>query len=100
MGDERPDDLVAPALQMLERLKQELVPLRRLEEWADSADDPERAALMRACVRLFRAYERECRRRALLDFDDLLERSVTMLSTNEALRAVPNVRQKDAPRNL
>jgi DNA helicase-2/ATP-dependent DNA helicase PcrA len=82
VGDERPDDLVAPALQMLERLKQELVPLRRLQEWADSADDAERAALMHACVRLFRAYELECRKRGLLDFDDLLERSVAMLSSD------------------
>jgi len=82
VGDERPDDLVAPALQMLERLKQELVPLRRLHEWADSADDAERAALMHACVRLFRAYELECRKRGLLDFDDLLERSVAMLSSD------------------
>ena len=82
IGDERPDDLVAPALQMLERLKQELVPLRRLDEWADSADDAERAALMHACVRLFRAYELECRKRGLLDFDDLLERSVAMLSSD------------------
>src|SRR5207249_4139648 len=65
VGDERPDDLVAPALQMLERLKQELVPLRRLDEWADSADDAERAALMHACVRLFRAYELECLERFL-----------------------------------
>ncbi|TMG28556.1 MAG: ATP-dependent helicase [Chloroflexi bacterium] len=85
VGDERPDDLVAPALQMLERLKQELVPLRRLDEWADSADDAERAALMHACVRLFRAYELECRKRGLLDFDDLLERSVAMLSSDPRL---------------
>jgi len=82
VGDERPDDLVAPALQMLERLKQELVPLRRLDEWAGTADDAERATLMHACVRLFRAYERECRKRGLLDFDDLLERSVAMLSSD------------------
>ena len=82
VGDERPDDLVTPALQMLERLKQELVPLRRLDEWADSAEDPERAALMHACVRLFRAYEKECRKHGLLDFDDLLERAVAMLSSD------------------
>ena len=87
VGDERPDDLVAPALQMLERLKQELVPLRRLDEWADSADDAERAALMHACVRLFRAYELECRKRGLLDFDDLLERSVAMLSSDPRVAA-------------
>src|ERR1700687_2961735 len=72
-GDERPDDLVAPALQMLERMKQELVPVGRLAAWgASSTDDPERAELMRACVRLFRAYEKECRKRRLLDFEDLL----------------------------
>ena len=85
VGDERPDDLVAPALQMLERLKQELVPMRRLDDWADSADDADRAALMHACVRLFRAYERECRKRGLLDFDDLLERSVAMLASDPHL---------------
>ena len=85
VGDERPDDLVAPALQMLERLKQELVPLRRLDEWAASTDDSERGALMLACVRLFRAYERECRKMGLLDFDDLLERSVAMLSSDPSV---------------
>ncbi len=81
-GDERPDDLVTPVLQMLERLKQELVPLERLERWATTTEDPERADLMRACVRLFRAYERECRRLRLLDFDDLLLLSVRMLEKN------------------
>jgi DNA helicase-2/ATP-dependent DNA helicase PcrA len=81
-GDERPDDLVTPVLQMLERLKQELVPLERLERWATTAEDAERADLMRACVRLFRAYERECRRQRLLDFDDLLLLSVRMLQKN------------------
>jgi DNA helicase II / ATP-dependent DNA helicase PcrA len=86
-GDERPDDLVGPALQMLERLKQELVPLRRLAQWADAAEDAEKAGLMRACVRLYTAYQRECRRRGLLDFDDLLEKSVAMLADNPGLLA-------------
>jgi DNA helicase-2/ATP-dependent DNA helicase PcrA len=81
-GDERPDDLVAPVLQMLERLKQELVPLDRLERWAAEADDQERAELMKACVRLFHAYERECRKLRLLDFDDLLLLAVRMLEKN------------------
>ena len=71
-GDERPDDLVAPALQMLERMKQELVPLERLQAWASSTEDAEKAELMRACLKLFRAYEAECRKQRLLDFDDLL----------------------------
>ena len=71
-GDERPDDLVAPVLQMFERMKQELVPISRLAAWAAHADDAERAELMRACVRLFRAYRRACRDQRLLDFDDLL----------------------------
>ena len=84
-GDERPDDLVAPVLQMLERMKQELVPVGRLAEWARSADDPERAALMLACVRLFRAYERETRKQRLLDFDDLLLLAVRMFEKNPAL---------------
>jgi DNA helicase II / ATP-dependent DNA helicase PcrA len=84
-GDERPDDLVAPVLQMLERLKQELVPLVRLERWARETDDPERAELMKACVRLFRAYERECRSQRLLDFDDLLLLAVRMLEKNPSI---------------
>ncbi len=86
-GDERPDDLVAPALRMLERLKQELIPLKRLAEWAAATEDAERAGLMRACLRLFNAYQRECRRQGWLDFDDLLERSVAMLSQNPGLLA-------------
>lgn len=84
-GDERPDDLVAPALQMLERLKQELVPLGRLAGWAASTDDRERGELMRACVRLFRAYEKECRKLRLLDFEDLLVLAVKMLAEHPNL---------------
>jgi DNA helicase II / ATP-dependent DNA helicase PcrA len=83
--DERPDDLVSPALQMLERLKQELVPLKRLSAWASSTDDRERAQLMEACVRLFRAYARACRKHRLLDFEDLLTLAVTMLEEQPAL---------------
>ena len=84
-GDERPDDLVAPALQMLERMKQELVPLGRLASWTRSSDDAERADLMRACVRLFRAYEKECRKRRLLDFEDLLVLTVKMLESHRSV---------------
>ena len=84
-GDERPDDLVAPVLQMLERMKQELVAIGRLAAWAKSSDDQERAELMQACVRLFRVYEKECRRRRLLDFEDLLVLAVRMLEENAAL---------------
>ena len=83
-GDERPDELVTPALQMLERMKQELVPLQRLATWS-SPDDPERSELMHACVRLFRAYEKECRNRRLLDFEDLLLLVVRMLEANPSL---------------
>jgi len=81
-GDERPDDLVAPVLQMLERMKQELIPLERLAGWAASTDDREKASLMRACVKLFRAYEKECRRQRLLDFDDLVLLTVRLLERN------------------
>jgi DNA helicase-2/ATP-dependent DNA helicase PcrA len=84
-GDERPDDLVSPALQMLERLKQELVPLKRLSAWASSTDDRERALLMEACVRLFRGYARACRKQRLLDFEDLLALAVRMLEEQPAL---------------
>ena len=84
-GDERPDDLVAPALQMLERLKQELVPIERLASWAKTAEDREKAELMHACVRLFRAYARSCRAARLLDFEDLLTLTVRMLERRPAL---------------
>src|SRR4029077_20429474 len=84
-GDERPDDLVAPALQMLERLKQELVPLERLRAWAEKTEDREKADLMRACVRLLRAYEQACRKDRLLDFEDLLTLTVKMLGERPAL---------------
>jgi DNA helicase-2/ATP-dependent DNA helicase PcrA len=84
-GDERPDDLVAPALQMLERMKQELVPLKWLAAWAATSPDAERAELMKACVRLFRAYEVECRRQKLLDFEDLLRLAVRLLEENPNL---------------
>ena len=86
-GDERPDDLVAPVLQMLERMKQELVPVERLERWAASAppDDADRAELMRACARLFRAYERACRKQRWLDFDDLLLLTVRMFEKHPAI---------------
>ncbi|HEV3103362.1 MAG TPA: ATP-dependent helicase, partial [Candidatus Dormibacteraeota bacterium] len=84
-GDERPDDLVAPALSMLERLKQELVPLERLSTWAESAEDREKADLMQACVRLFRGYERACHRQHMLDFEDLLTLTVRMLQQRPGL---------------
>jgi len=98
-GDERPDDLVSPALGMLERMKQELVPIARLETWAsrassratdpdapkDERDELERAELMRACGRLFHAYGKECRKHHLLDFEDLLVLAVRMLDENPAL---------------
>ncbi|HKC19900.1 MAG TPA: ATP-dependent DNA helicase [Candidatus Dormibacteraeota bacterium] len=86
-GDERPDDLVSGVLQMLERMKQELVPFERLAAWTAISDDAERAELMRACLRLFRAYERECRRRRLLDFDDLLLLAVRLFEKKPAVRA-------------
>ena len=80
-GDDRPDDLVSPALQMLERMKQELVPIAKLAAWASSTDDRERGDLMRACVRLFRAYEKACRKHRYLDFEDLLVLAVRMLES-------------------
>ena len=84
-GDERPDDLVAPVLQMLERMKQELVPVERLDRWAATSEEAERAEMMRACVRLFRAYERASRLERWLDFDDLLLLVVRMFEKNPAI---------------
>ena len=98
-GDERPDDLVSPALQMLERLKQELVPLKRLVAWAAAMhgdegdpDFAQRVQLMQACVRLFGAYERACRKQRLLDFEDLLTLAVKLLEEQPALRSTYRAR--------
>ncbi|MEP6751679.1 MAG: ATP-dependent DNA helicase [Candidatus Dormiibacterota bacterium] len=98
-SDERPDDLVSPALQVLERLKQELVPLKRLEAWAVAthADDgdtelAERVQLMQSCVRLFLAYERACRLQRLLDFEDLLTLAVKLMEVQPALLSIYRAR--------
>ena len=98
-GDERPDDLVSPALQMLERLKQELVPLQRLAAWAAATHgvegDPgiaDRVQLMAACVRLFGAYERACRQQRWLDFEDLLTLGVRLLEEHPTLRRAYSTR--------
>jgi len=40
---------------------------------------------MFACFRLFRAYEKECRKRRLLDFDDLLQLAVRLFEKNPAV---------------
>lgn len=79
VGAERPDDLVNPLLRLLERMKQELVSLSRLEDWARTAEDRELGEQMLAAVRLFRAYRRRCDAEKLLDFDDLILRLVFLL---------------------
>jgi DNA helicase-2/ATP-dependent DNA helicase PcrA len=79
VGAERPDDLVNPLLRLLERLKQELVPLARLEDWARTNDDRELGEQLLAASRLFRAYGRRCEAEKLLDFDDLIVLLVRLL---------------------
>ncbi|HVC77810.1 MAG TPA: ATP-dependent DNA helicase [Candidatus Micrarchaeaceae archaeon] len=98
-SDERPDDLVSPALQMLERLKQELVPLKKLAAWAaatrgdeEDAEFAERVQLMQASVRLFGAYERACRKQRLLDFEDLLTLAVRLFDEQPAVRSAYRAR--------
>ncbi len=87
VGVERPDDLVTPLLKVLERLKQELVGYPRLERWAAAEGaEAEETPLLVAAVRLFRAYDAACRRDRLLDFDDLLQRSVRLLEEFPAVR--------------
>ena len=86
VGTERPDDLVGPLLRLLERFKQELIPLPRVEAWARAGPDPELADQMLAAVRLFRAYERRCREQRLLDFDDLLLRVIDLLERRSEVR--------------
>jgi DNA helicase-2/ATP-dependent DNA helicase PcrA len=79
VGAERPDDLVAPLLKLLERTKQELVAPARLQAWVAHVEDEERRALLQAAAHLFRAYAGRCRREGLLDFDDLLVLAVRLL---------------------
>ena len=86
VGAERPDDLVNPLLRLLERLKQELIPLARLEDWARTAEDRELGEQLAAAVRLFRAYQRRCEAERLLDFDDLILLLVRLLEQRPEAR--------------
>ncbi|MEP7105358.1 MAG: UvrD-helicase domain-containing protein, partial [Chloroflexota bacterium] len=53
VAEERPDDLVSPLLRVLERLKQELIPLPRVAAWCDRNPGEPEAARLAAAVRLF-----------------------------------------------
>ncbi len=86
VGVERPDDLVAPLLRLMERFKQELVPLGRVEEWAKGASDRELGEQLAAAVRLFRTYRKQTRAEKLLDFDDLLVQLVELLNHRPEVR--------------
>jgi DNA helicase II / ATP-dependent DNA helicase PcrA len=86
VGAERPDDLVAPLLKLLERTRQELVPLPRLHAWLAHVEDGERRAVLGAAVALFHAYAGRCRREGLLDFDDLLVLAVRLLQDHDEVR--------------
>ncbi len=86
VGAERPDDLVSPLLKLLERIKQELVPLPRLHAWLAHVEDEERRDLLDAALRLFHAYSGRCRREGLLDFDDLLVLAVRLLQDHDDVR--------------
>ncbi|MDQ6691253.1 MAG: UvrD-helicase domain-containing protein, partial [Candidatus Dormibacteraeota bacterium] len=82
---ERPDDLVNPLLRLMERLKQELIPFGRLEQWAQAAADREVGRQLQGAVSLFRAYRRRCEEQRLLDFDDLILRLVNLLESKPAV---------------
>ena len=86
VGAERPDDLVSPLLKLLERTKQELVPLPRLHAWLAHVEEGERQALLGAALRLYHAYAGRCRRDGLLDFDDLLVLAVRLLQEHDEVR--------------
>ena len=92
IGVERPDDMVSPLLKLLERVRQELVPLGRLAGWVSKVEDPDRKEVLAAAVRLFRAYGTRCRRDGVMDFDDLLWHSVRLLEQH------PDVRKRLADR--
>jgi DNA helicase-2/ATP-dependent DNA helicase PcrA len=86
VGAERPDDLVNPLLRLLERLKQELIPFPRLEDWARSCEDRELGEQLLAAVRLFRACRRRSDAEKLLDFDDLILQLVRLLESRPEAR--------------
>jgi DNA helicase II / ATP-dependent DNA helicase PcrA len=86
VGVERPDDLVDPLLRLLERLKQELIPFARLEDWARTAEDRELGEQLIAAVRLFRANQRRAESEKLLDFDDLILLLVRLLEQRPEAR--------------
>jgi DNA helicase-2/ATP-dependent DNA helicase PcrA len=92
IGVERPDDLVNPLLRLLERLKQELIPPARLEDWARTSEDRELGEQVLAAVRLFRAYGRRSDAEKLLDFDDLILQLVRLLE------ARPEARERNVKR--
>jgi DNA helicase-2/ATP-dependent DNA helicase PcrA len=77
-GEERPDDLVAPLLKLMERLKQELIPLRRVARWCAESRD-ERLAPLAAAVKLFGVHARRARAGGWLDFNDVLVEAVRLL---------------------
>ncbi|MGH7776362.1 MAG: ATP-dependent helicase [Candidatus Dormibacterales bacterium] len=79
-GEERPDELVSPLLRMLDRMKQELVPVSHLRAWAKSCPEPEAGPRYLAAADLFDAYRGRCRRERLVDFEDLLRGVVELLS--------------------
>ncbi|HKF18163.1 MAG TPA: ATP-dependent DNA helicase [Candidatus Dormibacteraeota bacterium] len=86
IGVERPDDMISPLLKLLERVKQELVPLGRLARWVSKVEDSERREVLAAAVRLFRAYGARCRKDGVMDFDDLLWHSVRLLQEHRDVR--------------
>lgn len=86
VGGERPDDLVAPLLQLQERLKQELVPLDRLRTWAARQEDPDERGLYLAAAELFQVSERRARQRNRVDFDDLLLSCVRLFEGDSGVR--------------
>ena len=86
VGGERPDDLVNPLLRLLERLKQELIPFARLEDWARTTEDRELGEQLIAAVSLFRANQRRSEAEKLLDFDDLILLLVRLLERRPQAR--------------
>ncbi len=86
IGAERPDDLVASLLRLQERLKQELVPVERLAAFAGRDPDQERGRLLGAAARLYRLHADRCRRRGLVDFDDLIALLARLLDERPAVR--------------
>jgi DNA helicase-2/ATP-dependent DNA helicase PcrA len=82
----RPIDLAKDLHRTIMRLKQENVPLDRLEDYLASAEEGEGKARMGDVARAYRLYEEFKTRRSLIDFGDMQHLALRLLTEKPAVR--------------